>query len=487
MRLSLFLFLSCLAIACSQKSNPKATAPAKDLLSLNRKSVTQYTTADSTSYRLSETAKLTFHPFGQPFENQACVFLDPTHQFQTMLGIGGAITDASAETFAKLPAQKQQELLQAYFSTDKGIGYTIGRTNMNSCDFSSDMYTYVSEGDASLSSFSVAHDEKFKMPMIRKAMETTKGNMKLFISPWSPPAWMKDNDNMLQGGQRKPEYAAVCANYYVKFIQAYEQKGIPVWGLSVQNEPMAKQTWESCIYTAQEETDFIKNHLGPTLHRNKMSNKKLIAWDHNRDLLYQRASALLNDREAAKYVWGIGFHWYEIWNGGRQYENVKRVAEAYPGVPLMLTEACNYPFSWKTFDGWSWGEQYGQNMIHDFNNGAVAWTDWNILLDETGGPNHVNNFCFAPVHAKTKEGSLHYMNSYYYIGHFSKFIRPGAVRISCSSNRAQLLTTAFANPDGSIALVVMNETSEKIPYRLYLGDQAVETISLPHSIVTLKL
>jgi glucosylceramidase len=124
-------------------------------------------------------------------------------------------------------------------------------------------------------------------------------------------------------------------------------------------------------------------------------------------------------------------------------------------------------------------------MIHDFNNGAVAWTDWNILLDETGGPNHVNNFCFAPVHAKTKEGTLHYMNAYYYIGHFSKFIHPGARRIVSSSSRAQLLTTAFQNPDGGIVVVVMNTTKEKLKFRMYLGGKAVETESLPHSIATL--
>ncbi|MBL7802122.1 MAG: glycoside hydrolase family 30 protein [Saprospiraceae bacterium] len=452
-----------------------------------RTTVTVYTTADSTDFRLSPTGTLQFKPFGQPFENQACIFVDPDHTFQTFVGIGGAFTDAAAETFAKLPPARQQEFLTAYFNPDKGIGYTFGRTNINSCDFSSDMYTYVQDGDKNLSTFNIAHDEKFKIPLIKKAMAETKGQMKLFASPWSPPAWMKDNNNMLQGGKLLPEYYDSWAQYYVNFIQAYEARGIPVWGISVQNEPMAKQTWESCMYTAEEEANFIKNHLGPLLSRAKMSDKKLIAWDHNRDLLYQRASAVLSDPMVAKYVWGIGFHWYEIWNGGRQYENVKRVAEAYPRTNLLLTEACNYPFSWETFNQWQWGEQYGENMIHDFNNGAVAWTDWNILLDETGGPNHVNNFCFAPVHAKTQAGTLHFMNSYYYIGHFSKFIRPGAKRIVSSSNRAQLLTTAFINKDGKIAVVVMNETSEKIPYRLYLGGQAVETVSLPHSIVTLVL
>jgi glucosylceramidase len=190
------------------------------------------------------------------------------------VGIGGALTDASAETFAKLPAGKQNELLQAYFDREKGIGYTLASTNINSCDFSSDMYTYVERWRPRLTSFNVAHDEKFKIPFIKKAIAAAGGKLDMFVSPWSPPAWMKDNNNMLQGGKLKPEYYASWANYYVKFIQAYEKLGHPGLGLSVQNEPMAKQTWESCIYTAQEETDFIKNHLGPTLKKNKLVGQK---------------------------------------------------------------------------------------------------------------------------------------------------------------------------------------------------------------------
>jgi glucosylceramidase len=252
----------------------------------------------------------------------------------------------------------------------------------------------------------------------------------------------------------------------------------------MQNEPMAKQTWESCMYTAEEERDFIKNYLGPTLWKNGLKKKKLIAWDHNRDLLYQRASTILSDPKAAKYVWGIGFHWYESWTGAPTPENVKRVAEAFPDKPLMLTEACNYPFSWETIHEWHWGERYGSEMISDFNNGATGWTDWNILLDETGGPNHVGNFCFAPIHNNAKLGRLERMSSYYYIGHFSRYIQPGARRIACSSNRAQLQTTAFKNPDGSIAVIVMNAGDTKVDYKLFVGGQAITFKSEPHSIET---
>lgn len=446
-----------------------------------------FVTAVNTDQRLTPDVVLPFEKSIQPFENEVFILVDTLTKFQKFLGIGGAFTDASAETFYTLSAEKQKEFLRLYFDEKEGIGYSFGRTNINSCDFSSDMYTYVKEGDKTLKTFDIAHDMKYKVPFIKECMAASKGKLKMFVSPWSPPAFMKDNNNMLQGGKLLPDYHQTWADYFVKFIKAYEKVGVPIWGLSVQNEPMAKQTWESCIFTADEELNFIKNYLGPTLYKNNMQNKKLIAWDHNRDLLYHRAQTLLHDKKAAKYIWGIGYHWYEIWNGGRQYDNVKRVKEAFPTTNLLLTEACNYPFSWDTFEQWQWGENYGENMIQDFNNGAVAWTDWNILLDETDGPNHVQNFCFAPIHARTYENSIHLMNSYYYIGHFSKFIRPGAKRVAASSNRAQLLTTAFKNTDGSTIIVVMNKTDEKFDTKIIVGTQAMPVHILPHSIITITL
>ncbi len=442
-------------------------------------------TAQNTNLRLTPTDTLQFAPHGQPFETEPSVFVDPTKTFQTFIGIGGALTDAAAETFYKLSPDQQQKVLTAYFDDEKGIGYTLARTNIHSCDFSSSSYTYVNENDKSLASFSVAHDEKYRIPFIKKAMDATGGKLNLFASPWSPPAWMKDNHDMLHGGILLPEYYQSWANYYIKFVQAYEAHGIHVWGLTVQNEPMAKQTWESCMYTAEDERDFIKNYLGPALKDNGMKDIKLIAWDHNRDLIYQRASTILNDKDAAKYVWGIGFHWYESWTGAPIPENVKLVSEAFPDKPLLLTEACNSPFNWKTFDEWHWGEKYGSEMINDFNNGATGWTDWNILLDETGGPNHINNFCFAPIHADTRDNTLHFMNSYYYIGHFSKYIRPGAKRITVSSSREQLHTTGFQNVDGSMVVIVMNGGDTEVKYRLFVDGEAVSTTSLAHSIMTL--
>ena len=479
---------SALVLATSERSAVAFTEPSENVepFSAEGKEVRVYTTADKSDYRLSATDTLAFKAMGQPLETQVCVFVDPDRTFQTILGIGGALTDASAETFAKLPKPKQDEILNAYFDAKNGIGYTLARTNIHSCDFSSGSYTYVSEGDKDLKSFSVDHDKQFRIPFIKKALATAGGQLAIFASPWSPPAFMKTNNDMLHGGKLKPDFYQSWANYYAKFIKAYRQEGIHIWGLTIQNEPMATQKWESCIYSAEEERDFLKNYLGPTLSKEGLGDKKVIAWDHNRDLIYQRASTILTDLKAAKYVWGIGFHWYEPWSGGEpMFDNVKLVHESFPDKHLIFTEGCSDSFKAERLNDWKLGEQYGTSMINDFNGGAVGWTDWNVLLDETGGPNHVQNFCFAPVHADTKTGQPTYTNSYYYIGHFSKFVRPGAKRIASSPSRSQLLSTAFINPDGRVSVVVMNKSDKKIPYFLWLHGQAAEVSSSPHSIQTL--
>jgi len=474
------LFLMMLLSLCSAAQHANDAAGRK---------IKVYTTAQGTGSRIAPTALNTnFELLAQPKETQVCVFVDPSKTFQHFIGIGGAITDAAAEVFAKLSKAQQQELLTAYYDSDKGIGYSLARTNINSCDFSSDVYTYVKDGDVALKTFDIAHDKQFKIPLIKQAMAATGGRLRLYVSPWSPPAWMKDNNNMLKGGSLLKQYYQSWANYFVKYINALKREDIPVWGLSVQNEPMAVQRWESCIYTAEAEAEFIKTALGPTLQKAGMGDKKLIIWDHNRDLIYQRASVTLKDPAVAKYVWGIGYHWYETWTGSdMMFDNLKRTAEAFPAKNLIFTEGCKEKFSMDSLDNWSLGERYGMSMINDFNAGTVGWTDWNILLDEKGGPNHAGNFCFAPVHANIPANKIIYTNAYYYIGHFSKFIRPGAKRIAAAANRTDLLTTAFKNVDGSIAVVVMNKGDKEMAYNLWVSGKAVEIKSPSHSIQTIML
>ena len=444
-----------------------------------------YATAENTDKRLSFEGELAFDTARQPLETEVAIFVNPNQKFQTFLGIGGAITDASAEVFSQMSPANQEALLQAYFGED-GIGYTIIRTSIHSCDFGLGSHTYIEEGDADLATFSIAVDTVKRIPMIQRAAELVGEDLVFYASPWSPPAFMKTNENMLYGGSLLPEYRDAWAQYFVKFIEAYEAEGLPVWGVTIQNEPMAVQRWESCIYTAEEERDFLKYHLGPAMDAAGYGDKNIVVWDHNRDLITHRANTIFEDSVAASYAWGTGFHWYETWTGGLpKYDNLKLIQESFPDKKLMFTEGCQEGFDSAHYERWSNAERYGNSMINDFNSGTVGWTDWNIFLNERGGPNHVQNFCFAPVHGDTQKDELIFTPTYYYIGHFSKFVRQGARRVSTAASRSTLESTTWENPSGERVTVVMNRTDQPMEYALIVGDQQVKASILPHAMQTL--
>lgn len=473
-------------VACSdseiKKVNTPVIAPASTIESYRDKTLQIYTTAKDTELRLTKTSEQIFKDKLQPLETEVAIFVNPQKTFQEYLGIGGAITDASAEVFSTLNTEQQNSLLRSYFGKD-GIGYNIIRTSIHSSDFGLGSHTYIEEGDAELKTFSIEKDKQKRLPFIKRAIDLIGDDLVFYASPWSPPAFMKSNKTMLQGGKLLPEFRQAWANYYVKFIKAYEQEGIPVWGLTVQNEPMAVQRWESCIYTAEEERDFLKNYLGPTLEKEGLGDKNIVVWDHNRDLITDRANTVFEDPEASKYAWGIGFHWYETWTGGLpKYDNLKNINESFPSKKLLFTEGCQEKFDSEKLQFWPNAERYGNSMINDFNSGVVGWTDWNILLDERGGPNHVENFCFAPIHANTKTGELIFTPTFYYIGHFSKFIHPGAMRVSTTTSRSTLESTTFKNRDGQMATVVINTTDNKIAYKLIVGNSESLIEIQPHAM-----
>ncbi|MCS0587860.1 glycoside hydrolase family 30 beta sandwich domain-containing protein [Massilia norwichensis] len=446
-----------------------------------------YTTAQGANERFVPQTLGAPRAATQPMETEIAVFVDTRRRFQEVFGFGGAITDAAAETYAKLKPDQQQAFLNAYFDPKQGLGYSILRTTIHSSDFSSASYTYVKEGDRSLNSFNIEHDMQYRIPLLRQALAagTRKGtHMRVFASPWSAPAWMKSNKDMLHGGTLLPEYRDTWAQYMVRFVKAYEKAGIPIWGLTIQNEPMAKQTWESMLFTAEDETRFLGDHLGPALKSAGLGGKKVIVWDHNRDLLPQRAAHILDDKKARPYIWGVGYHWYETWAKGEpMHRNLAAVHEAYPDVPLLLTESSIEKFDPTQLQSWANGERYGSEILADLNAGSSGWVDWNMLLDSRGGPNHVGNYCFALLHA-SDDGQLVYTPSYAYMGHFTRYIKPKARRVSAATSRSTLDATAFRNADGSLAVVVMNKTAQAQRYRLVVDGQEV-TVDIPaHAIQT---
>ncbi len=480
-----FIAIAGLAAFSGISAGDKSSQTGLDFSTAGR-TISVFQTASESDQRLTPAGQFSFSAGAQPLESEVSVFVNPARRFQYFLGVGGAITDASAEVFAKLPENKQAELLRAYYDPKDGIGYTLVRTTIHSVDFSSGSYTYIEEGDKELKTFSIDHDREFRIPLIKKAIKAAGGELLLYASPWSPPAFMKDSNDMLHGGKLLPEFRNSWALYYTKFIKAYEAEGMPIWGITIQNEPMAVQRWESSIYTATEERDFLRDHLGPVMEKEGLGDKKIVVWDHNRDLISHRANTIFEDPEAAKYAWGIGFHWYETWAGGEtMHENLRNVTQSYPDKKLLFTEGTVENFSAERYQYWPNAERYGRSMINDFNAGTVGWTDWNILLDQTGGPNHVGNFCFAPIHGDTSTGELIYTPTYYYIGHFSKFIRPGAQRVSTTTSRSHLLATSFINEDDSIATVVMNQSDMEIQYNFMVGSAEAKLTIPAHSMQTL--
>ena len=398
---------------------------------------------------------------------------------QEIMGFGGAFTEAAASIYYKLDNEKKEEIIQAYFGTN-GNGYTMGRTHINSCDFSLGNYTYCdTSGDMELQDFSISRDRKMLIPFIKDAIGKTETPIQIMASPWSPPAWMKTNGQMNHGGKLKEEFRDTWAIYYCKYINAYEKEGIPIWGISVQNEPAAKQTWDSCIYTAEEERDFIRNYLGPALKSKNLLDKKLIIWDHNRDIMVERARTVLNDPEAAKYVWGTGFHWYN----GDHFDAVQQVHDEFPDKELIFTEGCqeNGPH----IGSWDLGERYATSIINDLNRLTSAWIDWNLILDENGGPNHVGNYCSAPIIVDTSTQEILYQSSYYYLGHFSRFIKRGDRIIECENKTENLLALASINDSGIATTIVMNKNNSH-ENCTYMNGNVVLNLCIPsRSIVTL--
>ena len=407
------------------------------------------------------------------------VFVNTERRMQTLLGFGGAFTEATALTWQQLAPAQAEAFLQACFGTDGGHGYTLCRVPMGSSDFGLGNYAHAEvDGDFALAHFNIERDRRAILPLIHAATRTAGRPLRLLASPWSPPAWMKTTGRMNEGGQLRPECRAAWAQCYVKFIQAYAAEGVPIWGVSVQNEPQATQRWDSCIYSAEEERDFVRDHLGPALHGAGLGHVNIVVHDHNRDELVQRAGTIYADPEAAKYVWGAGFHWYVE----DHFEQVQLLHDAYPSKQLLFTEGCQE--GGPHHGQWHLAERYARSIIQDLNHWTVGWIDWNLLLDEHGGPNHVGNHCSAPILADAHRHSLHFQSSYAALGHFARFMQPGAQRVLCAASRQALEATAARNPDGSVAVVVLNRGTTDQAFTLSIDGGWAE-VGLPaHGMAT---
>ncbi len=423
------------------------------------------------------------------------IILNPKIKYQEILGFGGAFTESSAYVLNQLSKEKREAVINSYFSASESA-YSLTRTHINSCDFSLSNYSYAPvENDMELAHFSLKEDLNDLIPLIKDAQRSKGADFKIVASPWTAPPWMKDNNDWNDGVLLK-KYYQTWANFFVKYITSYEEHGINIWGITVENEPMGNGgQWESMIFSPETMSDFVKNNLGPTFVRENI-NSKILLYDQNKDHIREWVTNTLNDTGLAKYVWGTALHWYSStyeWYP----EALSFVNNKYPQKKLLHTEACidaEVP-KWKddlwywskeaTDWGWEWAPEdqkylhpkyvpvyrYARDIIGGLNNWIVGWIDWNIVLNDKGGPNHANNFCVAPVIVKPETNEIYYTPLFYIMRQFSKYIRPGAKRIDVQSGKLNLMLTAVQNPDNSIAVNILNQSNDKENYTITISDK----------------
>jgi len=415
---------------------------------------------------------------GPPLKN--VLSINPNVTFQTLLGFGGAMTESSGYVLSRMNEDLQKELINAFFGSE-GNSYSMARVHINSCDFSLASYSFDDvAGDYDLKHFDISHDKKYLIPFIQKALSVSPYPFRLYASPWSPPAWMKSNGEMDHSGYpgliADPQIHKAWALYFTKFIEAYRSFGIDIWGITVQNEPGWSPPWEGCYYNASEERDFVRDYLGPIMRQNE-PNVKIMICDDQKSNVFEWAKIILGDLETAQYVWGSGFHWYD----GDYFDHLEETHQMFPNKGLLATEACDCPAQ---LGDWNSGEHYAHDIVGDLNHWALGWVHWNMFLNRTGGPNHLGNDCDAPILADMQNQILYYQPSYFYMGHFSRFLPPDSVRIQLNSTSSILETVGFITPKEDVVIVVLNRSNGNHTFSLQHGSYFANYEIPSHSIQT---
>jgi len=445
-------------------------------------------------------------------DNASKVTLNTDKTYQTITGFGGSFTESSAYLLNRLSKENRDKILEAYFG-ESGAKYSLTRTHISSCDFSLNNYTYAPvENDLKLEHFTIDEDREDLIPMIKDAMKISKEGFNIIASPWTAPPWMKDNKDWV-GGKLLPEYYDTFALFFDKYLDAYNSEGINIWGVTPVNEPHGNgNNWESMHFSPNEETNFVQNHLGPTLESNGKSHIKILGYDQNRKGIKEWVDAMFENEASSKYFSGTAIHWYE---STYDYfpEDLQYAHNKSPDKYLIETEGCvdsQIP-KWKddkwywskeaTDWGWDWApddqkhlhpkyapvNRYARDIIGCLNNWVDGWIDWNMVLDRQGGPNWFENWCVAPIIVDPDIDEVYLTPIYYTMAHFSKFIRPGAKVIHVDKSDESLMIVAAQNPDNSIAVVVFNEGNTLKHFSLSLQNRTVDLVINEQAIQTILI
>ncbi|NNF67319.1 MAG: glycosyl hydrolase [Gammaproteobacteria bacterium] len=520
------------------------------------------TAVDETDYRLAETTRILLtseagdkiapqgnFAFTPLTAGGTRIVVQPEKIRQTIVGIGSSFTESSAFVLAHLDVKQRREVMQKIYG-ENGANFSLARTPIGATDFSVEgKYSYADvSGDAQLKHFSIAvdhdgfsakdypgvRDETFDLlPMIREALTIKRAqssdDLRIIASAWTAPPWMKDiedwyingtpeNNYQGTGGDLKPQYVQTYADYLVRYLEAYRERGVDIWGLTPVNEPHGNSgNWESMHFSPQSQNEFIKKHLGPTLRASGNENVRLFIYDQNRDDLERWADTIFGDPETATFVHGSAVHWYS--STYKVHEDVlERVHNKYPQFSIIHTEGTiddlgkdapggvtdpqrfkesgwfnNDAFWWnKNATDWAytatWApnnvdhpiytpvHRYARNIIVSLNHWMDGWIDWNVVLDSNGGPNHVGNFCGAPIMIDVKSGQIYYTPIYHVLAQFSRTIRPGdkavqVIKYADDLDADALHASATLNNEQLLSVQLLNTTKEAIKYHLQIGAQ----------------
>lgn len=395
-------------------------------------------------------------------DNSNILKVFPHKKKQKIQGFGSSFTEGSGVSFNKMTEKTKEKLLDLYFGLN-GSRYNLARLPIQSCDFSLKNYEYIKdESDLLHENFDFSHDDEYIIPFVKAALKVNP-EIVFMASPWSPPAFMKTNQNMNKGGELKEKYYESWALIIKKYLDYYLENGIKIKKISVQNEPVAVKPWDSCLYTNENELLFAAKYLRTILKDSPHEDIQLYIWDHDKDGLIDwiDQSFSLDNQIYAEEIDGVAFHWYT----GDHFEQINYLATTYPDKDLLFTEGC-VPFNQEPINNHEHAYVYIHDLIGNFKNGTTGYIDWNILLDHEGGPNHMGNTCEAPILYQAEKDKLSINLSYYYINHFSHFIENDAHVILTSSYSSQIEHVGFINPNGDKIIVLYNNGSVSVDFRI---------------------
>lgn len=448
----------------------------------------------------------------------------PDFTYQTFEGYGCAMTETSCYLLSKMEPETRKEVLKTWFGPT-GMNAKFIRMHIDSCDYSLSEYQAVEDpiADPELETFSLKRDQQYILPVMKEALELCDGQLSVLLSPWSPPYQWKtcpeiaENDQKVYGdmgyhvdfskpgrcfgGRLKPEFYPSWAKYLVKYIKAYLAEGIPVTMLSVQNEANAATNWDSCVWSGEQEKTFLRDFLYPAMKEAGLTEKiGIYIWDHNKERMIEHIMDMMTP-DTMDLVQGFAYHWYT----GDHFDALSMIHEKYPDKILMHSESCGLHIPGKVV---AWdipgklgttgpkktplevdfmdAVNYAHDIIGDINHGMQRWMDWNLIVDRTGGPRHVQGGFCAPLVAED-DGSWSKTISFEYLTEIASCIRPGAVRLGSSVWGKDVEACAVRNTDGNIGVLLLNDSGKDITVTVRLCGCVIDALLPAHTLNTLML